>query len=580
MKNSIENKIAFCFAVSLVMLLAIGWLSYRTTTNLVATENWVSHTHEVIATLESGSAILTDAETSQRGYLLTGDEKFLQDSKNAQAQITDWSGKLWKLTTDNPEQQRRLTELNALISERLAVLNDRIKLRQEQGLQAAANAVALRLGKQAMDRVWGQITEMHTAESQLLVQRQQAVQTAAKNSLIIILSGTVLACAIGLVAAMMIRRDLRLRQQAQEELDRFFTLSLDFLCIASSDGYFKRVSPIVTEILGWSIEEFLARPFLDFVHPDDKASTLREVEEQIVSGKKTLNFENRYQHKDGSWRVLSWRSMPQPSGLMYATARDVTDQKRTEEKITGLNADLQIHTARLEAANKELEAFSYSVSHDLRAPLRHVDGFVDLLGKHAAEKLDDRSRRYLKIIGDSAHQMGVLIDDLLIFSRMSRTELRCSKVALDSLLSEAVNALQMETKGRQIVWKIGSLPEVEADAPMLRQVWANLIGNAVKYTRTRDPAEIEVGCRDSGNGEFVFFVRDNGVGFDMQYAHKLFGVFQRLHRSEDFEGTGIGLANVNRIVGRHGGRAWAEGKIGSGATFFFSLPKTKTETKT
>jgi light-regulated signal transduction histidine kinase (bacteriophytochrome) len=207
-----------------------------------------------------------------------------------------------------------------------------------------------------------------------------------------------------------------------------------------------------------------------------------------------------------------------------------------------------------------------------------VDGFVDLLSKHAVEKLDERSRRYLKIIGDSAHQMGVLIDDLLVFSRMSRTELRRSKVAPNSLLSEVVEALQIETKDRQVVWKIGALPEIEADAALLRQVWANLIGNAVKYTRPRDSAQIEVGCEDSGNGEFVFFVRDNGVGFDMQYAHKLFGVFQRLHRSEDFEGTGIGLANVNRIVSRHGGRTWAEGKINDGATFFFSWPKTKTET--
>jgi len=234
---------------------------------------------------------------------------------------------------------------------------------------------------------------------------------------------------------------------------------------------------------------------------------------------------------------------------------------------------------QLETANRELEAFSYSVSHDLRAPLRHIDGFVKILEKQSGPNLDERGRRYLGIVADSARQMGVLIDDLLVFSRMSRAELRRSKVSLNSLVHEAMAELQMEINGRQIAWKIGELPDVEADPAMLRQVWINLIANAVKYTRPRQPAEIEVGCADAANGEFVFYVRDNGVGFDMQYAHKLFGVFQRLHRAEEFEGTGIGLANVRRIVTRHGGRTWAEGKPEGGATFFFSLPKTITETK-
>lgn len=364
--------------------------------------------------------------------------------------------------------------------------------------------------------------------------------------------------------------DISERKRTQEELDRFFALSLDFLCIASSDGYFKRVSPAITDILGWSVEEFLSRPFINFVHPDDHATTLREVEKQVITGEKVLHFENRYQHKDGSWRVLSWRSIPQPGGLMYATARDMTAERATQKALQAANEQLQ-------AVNDELEAFSYSVSHDLRAPVRHIDGFVKLLNKQAREKLDAPSQRYLHIIEDSARQMGALIDDLLVFSRMGRSDLRRSKVASNSLVHEAVDSMQTESGGRKIIWKIGELPEVEADAAMLRQVWINLVANAVKYTRPRDPAEIEVGC-NADNGEFVFFVKDNGVGFDMQYAHKLFGVFQRLHRAEEFEGTGIGLANVRRIVLRHGGRTWAKGKLNAGATFFFSLPKTKTQT--
>jgi light-regulated signal transduction histidine kinase (bacteriophytochrome) len=253
-----------------------------------------------------------------------------------------------------------------------------------------------------------------------------------------------------------------------------------------------------------------------------------------------------------------------------ATANAELEQSRAE--IFQSSQKVQASNQQLQAANKELESFSYSISHDLRAPLRHIDGFAGLLTKHAGETLDEKGRRYLATISASAKRLGQLIDELLVFSRMGRTELRQTPFDSREIIDEVIRELQPDLQGRQVEWHIGNLPRVQADPAMLRQVWANLLGNAVKYTRNRPIARIEIEQKQNGTGETVFAIRDNGAGFDMQYASKLFGVFQRLHTATEFEGTGIGLANVHRIVQRHGGRVWAEGAVGEGATFYFSLP--------
>jgi len=281
-----------------------------------------------------------------------------------------------------------------------------------------------------------------------------------------------------------------------------------------------------------------------------------------------------------AWAVLvAWFSTVRrriEEGLRQTRDRlqvEVEQRTQREEDIRRLNRELQKRAVELEASNKELESFAYSVSHDLRAPLRHVAGYSELLQKQAPDSLDDKSRRYIQTILESAKRMGNLIDDLLAFSRLGRAEAKMRAVDLQQVVKEVIAEVDRDTRDRDIAWKIGALPTCHGDSSMLKLVVVNLVSNVVKFTRMRTRTEIEIGCVDKNNDELEVFVRDNGAGFDMQYANKLFGVFQRLHLAEQFEGTGIGLATVQRIILRHGGQVRAEGAVDQGATFCFSLPK-------
>jgi signal transduction histidine kinase len=270
---------------------------------------------------------------------------------------------------------------------------------------------------------------------------------------------------------------------------------------------------------------------------------------------------------------VDYLTKPVNPNILKSKVAIFCDLYRKTKALNEANRILNRRNAELVAANEELEAFSYTVSHDLRAPLRHVSGYAEILREHAQSTLDDKGRRYVDLIQESAGRLGDLIDRFLAFARMGRADVHISSVDMNELVRKVCNDFQTETAGRSIEWQVKNLPCVQADAEMMRQVWFNLISNAIKYTRPRNPARIEISCDASPPGEFIFFVRDNGVGFSMQYAKKLFGVFQRLHRESEFEGTGIGLANVRRIISRHGGRTMAEGTVNGGATISFTLKK-------
>jgi light-regulated signal transduction histidine kinase (bacteriophytochrome) len=302
---------------------------------------------------------------------------------------------------------------------------------------------------------------------------------------------------------------------------------------------------------------------MEFVHPDDRGATATEAE-KIHGGERTIAFENRYRCKDGSYRWLSWVAVPLPErGLIYAAARDITERKQAEAHTLALNQ-------RLETSNKELEAFSYSVSHDLRAPLRGIDGFSQALLEDYGGKLDEQGRSYLTRVRAASQRMAQLIDDLLNLSRVGRAELRMEMVDLSSLAQALTAELQAQQPQRQAIWSIQQNVTAQGDVRFLRVVLDNLLNNAWKFTSKQSKATIEFGVT-SNNGKPSYFVRDNGVGFDMTYANKLFGAFQRLHHQNEFPGTGIGLATVQRIIHRHSGRVWAEGVVEKGATFYFTL---------
>jgi PAS domain S-box-containing protein len=353
-------------------------------------------------------------------------------------------------------------------------------------------------------------------------------------------------------------------EHARNVFNRFFTLSLDLMCICGTDGYFRRVNPAFMR-LGHSEEELLSAPMVSFMHPEDRVRTqvnLRKLE----AGENTTGSENRYRCKDGSYRWIAWNSTPEGDGTIYAIGRDITEAKRASE-------ELRQAKVVAESANRELESFSYTVAHDLRAPLRSIDGFSLALLEDYEDKLDEEGKGYLGRLRSGSQRMAQLIDDLLALSRLSRGELQLQTIDLTQIARGVLERLRETYRERNVEAQVADGLTARGDARLIANALENLLGNAWKFTAKTEHAKIEVGV-GMENGERAFFVRDNGAGFDMTFAHKLFGAFQRLHTTTEFEGNGIGLASVQRIIHRHGGRIWAQAAVGEGAWFHFTLPST------
>ncbi len=460
-------RIAAIFLIVLVILLAITTLAYVSVQQVRESIDRRDHTFVVLHAAQDILRGLRDAESAQRGYLLTGRPESLAGYDAALGSLGSTLLEMRGLVRD-PEQARRLAAIESLVNARVDHL---AMLLERRGIAGAITPEALGdagEGREVMGRLVRQVVDFQRGERDLLAVRDRPLQQGLERLVVAVGLGGLLSVALSTFPAGMILRGARRQLVLQKEI--------------------------------------------------------HEVAENA--------------------------------------------RNRTRE----MNVELQAQAHSLQLANRELEAFSYTVSHDLRAPLRHVQGYIELLNRSFPTPPTGKSERYLRIIGETAGEMGQLIDDLLEFSQMRRAEMHAADVALDLMVANVIDGLEMATWNRRIEWKVAPLPKVRADPALLKQVWANLIGNAVKYSRMRDPATIEIGVSRRVAQSVELFVRDNGVGFDMQHADKLFGVFQRLHHADEFEGTGIGLATVQRIVNRHGGGIRAEAQPGRGATFYFSIP--------
>jgi len=573
------------FVVALLVFCGVAWFNWHHISQMQETADWVNHTQAVREKLARLLLQLDDIQSGARGFVLTGDQVFLEPFHDSIGEVKGQFQEVRSLMRDNLEQQKKCALLEKLIDQEVAFAQKLVSVRRDAGFEPAQQLVASGQDTVLMDEIRGVISMMDAKERNLLEQRSLVARREARNAMLFTAVGTTLSfMVLGSVFTLMVQEN-QLRRQSQQELagsnrelavavranQLIMEHSLDVICTMDEEGKFVFLSAACERVWGYPPAELRGRKYIDLVLPEDVAKT-NEAAVSIMAGQRLRDFENRYRRKDGTVIPVVWSATwSQEDRLMFCVAHDATKRKVDEERILKLNLDLQSRSVELEAANKELESFSYSVSHDLRAPLRHINGYVEMLTSSASSQLSDKSLRYLKVITDASMEMGQLIDDLLAFSRMGRIEFNESSVSLNSCVQDTVKGLEMATKDRNIIWQIPPLPPVQGDAAMLKQVFSNLLGNAVKYSRQRDPAEIEIGQAGEENGRIIFFVRDNGAGFDMKYGHKLFGVFQRLHRTDEFEGTGIGLATVRRIISRHGGRTWAEGEKDKGATFYFTL---------
>jgi PAS domain S-box-containing protein len=556
--------------VALFILGGVATLAYRSVGAAADTLGWVEHANQVIQQIGEVNSAYARTVSARRTYVVAGDASQLGDAPDLDARLARAVATVRASLTDNPTQIRRLDKLSELLDERLADLGRAVEQRQRTGSGLeSADGVALTARIRAVRE------EMETEENRLLAERDARTRRDLGRTKLAEVLGTLVSFAILLFAFGRLRQEVALRRVSEEALRRSegFLDSIvenipDMIFVKEAGELrFERINRAGEELLAIDRKDLIRKNDFDFF-PREQAEAFQARDRATLAARTIIDIPEEPIQTKGGERWLHTKKVPviDENGVpryLLGISEDITERRKEA-------AALKSAKDAAVAANLELEAFSYSVAHDLRAPLRAIDGFSQALEEDCADKLDAAGVDYLKRVRTSAQHMGQLIDGLLGLSRLTRGAVVREKLDLSRIARESGARLRELNPDRPVELVVGDKLDAEGDLRLLTSVFDNLLGNAWKFTGKREHPRVEVG-QTTEDGRAVFFVRDNGAGFDQTYAHKLFGTFQRLHGASEFEGSGIGLATVQRIIRRHGGRVWAEGEVDRGATLYFTL---------
>lgn len=575
-------------ALAAAAIIVVPWLTLRKLQqDSEQAMAWVNHTQAVGVALQQLQADVRDVESAALTLSKGVDAPGLRERMARANEIPGRLAELGRMTRDNPDQLIRIGRIESMLDGRLAVARELAKSEPNSDQRELVQDLSTRYP------IRGLVEELQASEQKLLALRAEQAARQRKQTELVSWSSLLIQLALLGLVLWLLQRQIGRRLHAERQSLRSAARAASVLqtvrepiVLLDRDLRVQLHNPAFAELYGLQDERadgLLLETVGDNAWQDPVVR--QRLSDVLSRGRELWDFEHEQRTADGMVRymLLNARRMPLPDTddeVVLLTISDVTMQRAVQLRVEELNRQLEGKVAQVSEVNRELEAFSYSVSHDLRAPLRHVAGFSDKLSRHLGAAADDKSRHYLEVISSSARRMAALIDDLLVYSRLGRAAMRQQAVDMQSLVADTRAMLdsnlqaEAENSGHahHVEWSIAPLPIVVGDENMIRQVWLNLLGNAVKYSGNREPAKIRVDYQPQPDGGHQFTVSDNGAGFDMAYAGKLFGVFQRLHKASDYPGTGIGLASVRRVLTRHGGRIWAEAEPDVGATFHFYLP--------
>ncbi|MCF5091234.1 Phytochrome-like protein cph1 [compost metagenome] len=575
-------------ALAAAAIIVVPWLTLRKLQqdNELAM-GWVTHTQQVTVALQQLQTDVRDIESAALTLSKGVDAPGLRERMAKANDIPERLAELGRMTRDNPDQLIRIGRIQSMLEGRMGVARELARSEPNSDQRELVQDLSTRYP------IRGLVEELQASEEALLAQRAAQAERQKRQTNFVSWSSLLVQLALLGLVLWLLQRQIGRRLQAERQSQRAAARAASVLqtvrepiVLLDRELRVQLHNPAFSELYGLQDERADGLLLENVGEGAWRDPVVRQrLADVLLRGRELWDFEHEQRGADGMSRymLLNARRMPLPDTddeVVLLTVSDVTVQRAVQTRVEELNRQLEGKVAQVSEVNRELEAFSYSVSHDLRAPLRHVAGFSDKLSRHLGEAADEKSQHYLGVISGSARRMATLIDDLLVYSRLGRAAMRQQTVDMQSLVADTRAMLdanvqsEAESSGHahQVEWSIAPLPIVVGDENMLRQVWLNLLGNAVKYSANREPAKVRVDYQQQPDGGHQFTVSDNGAGFDMAYAGKLFGVFQRLHKASDYPGTGIGLASVRRVLTRHGGRIWAEAAPDAGATFHFYLP--------